>query len=138
MTANADGLRQRLLERYAEVGADAATQLQSALQSAAPLGETGETRRRTSVVVEAGPTPAAPVVTLRADVGTEYASYVEEGTPPHVILPVNASVLRFVVPGVGVVFARVVNHPGTTATRWFATTLRDEFGPAFERAASRS
>lgn len=138
MTANADGLRQRLLERYAEVGADAAVQMQTALQAAAPLGESGETRRRTSVTVESVPTATSPVVSLRAEVDTEYASYVEEGTAPHIILPVNVTVLRFVVPGQGVVFARVVHHPGNAATHWFSTTLRDEFRPAFERAASRT
>lgn len=41
-----------------------------------------------------------------------YASYVEEGTEPHTILPRNASALRFEVGG-KTVFAKSVNHPGT-------------------------
>lgn len=138
MTANADGLRQRLLDRYADIAVDAAEQIQTALRAAAPLGETGETRQRTTVTVEALPTLASPVVSLRADVDTSYASFPEEGTAPHLILPVNARVLRFVVPGVGVVYARGVSHPGNAARPWFAPTLREEFLPAFQRAASRA
>jgi HK97 gp10 family phage protein len=41
-----------------------------------------------------------------------YAIYVEEGTQPHEIVPVNARALRFDVGG-QVVFAMHVNHPGT-------------------------
>lgn len=41
-----------------------------------------------------------------------YAIFVEEGTAPHEILPVNAQALRFEMHG-KVVFAKRVNHPGT-------------------------
>jgi HK97 gp10 family phage protein len=41
-----------------------------------------------------------------------YAIYVEKGTAPHEIRPVNASVLAFEVGG-GVVFTRLVRHLGT-------------------------
>lgn len=41
-----------------------------------------------------------------------YASHVEGGTEPHVILPKNGQFLKFVVNG-RTVFARKVNHPGT-------------------------
>jgi HK97 gp10 family phage protein len=41
-----------------------------------------------------------------------YAVYVEKGTAPHEIRPVNASVLAFEAGG-GVVFTRLVRHPGT-------------------------
>jgi HK97 gp10 family phage protein len=40
-----------------------------------------------------------------------YAVYVEKGTAPHEIRPVNASVLAFEAGG-GVVFTRLVRHPG--------------------------
>ncbi len=41
-----------------------------------------------------------------------YASYIENGTPPHEIRPKRARALRFVMNG-SVVFARSVQHPGT-------------------------
>jgi HK97 gp10 family phage protein len=41
-----------------------------------------------------------------------YAIYVEQGTRPHEIVPVNARALRFEVGG-QVVFAMHCNHPGT-------------------------
>jgi HK97 gp10 family phage protein len=40
-----------------------------------------------------------------------YAVFVEKGTAPHEIRPVNASVLAFEA-GSGVVFTRLVRHPG--------------------------
>lgn len=41
-----------------------------------------------------------------------YASHVEGGTEPHVILPKNGQFLKFNIGG-RTVFARKVNHPGT-------------------------
>ena len=42
-----------------------------------------------------------------------YAPYVELGTPPHIIRPVNAKVLANV--KTGQIFGTVVHHPGTKA-----------------------
>lgn len=42
----------------------------------------------------------------------EHASFIENGTPPHVISANKAKMLRFFVNG-GVMFRRSVNHPGT-------------------------
>ncbi|MCW4048054.1 MAG: hypothetical protein NWE99_10940 [Candidatus Bathyarchaeota archaeon] len=42
-----------------------------------------------------------------------YAVFVEKGTAPHEIRPVNASVLRFETVGGEIVFTRLVRHPGT-------------------------
>jgi HK97 gp10 family phage protein len=42
-----------------------------------------------------------------------YAMYVVKGTRPHVIRPVNASVLAFEAPNGKMVFTRLVRHPGT-------------------------
>ncbi len=44
---------------------------------------------------------------------SSYAIFVEKGTLPHLIRPVNASVLAFEAAGVGMVFTRLVRHPGT-------------------------
>lgn len=42
-----------------------------------------------------------------------YSIFVEEGTRPHEIVPVNAKALRFTVGYGQVVFAKRVSHPGT-------------------------
>jgi len=42
-----------------------------------------------------------------------YAIYVERGTAPHLIRPVNASVLAFEASSGEMVFTRLVRHPGT-------------------------
>lgn len=54
----------------------------------------------------------------------EYAGFVNDGTRPHQIRPKNASVLRFVVGG-RVVYAKVVNHPGTRARPFLDRALRE-------------
>lgn len=58
-------------------------------------------------------------------VGTDrdYAGYVHDGTPPHVIVPVRAKVLRFTTQG-RVVFARRVNHPGTRPNPFLTDAAR--------------
>ncbi|MER7488715.1 hypothetical protein ABTY20_22980 [Streptomyces sp. NPDC126497] len=49
--------------------------------------------------------------------------YVHNGTRRHVIRPRNRQVLRFTVKG-RVVFARVVNHPGTKPNPFMTKALR--------------
>lgn len=56
--------------------------------------------------------------------GAPYASYVEEGTPPHRIKPKHRTALRWPVEG-GFMFARVVDHPGTKATNFLADAAAD-------------
>jgi len=137
MTANADGLRRAFVERANALAADAAGQMQQALENAAPLGQTGETRRRTSVTVVAPGSIASPSVMSEARVDTDYASYVEEGTPPHEIRPRGPWPLRFTIPGSGQVVTVIVHHPGITGTHWFANTLAAEWSPALGRALNR-
>lgn len=62
------------------------------------------------------------IYTVGSDV--EYAAMVNDGTRPHVIRPRRAQVLRFQVGG-RVVFARVVNHPGTRARPFLDRALRE-------------
>lgn len=45
-------------------------------------------------------------------VGADYGYFVEAGTRPHTILPVNKKMLAFKVGG-KLVFARKINHPGS-------------------------
>ena len=62
-------------------------------------------------------------VTVGSDV--EYSGYVNDGTRPHTIRPRRTGgVLRFQVGG-QVVFARVVNHPGTRARPFLDRALRE-------------
>ena len=61
-----------------------------------------------------------------------YAVFVEKGTASHIIRPVNASCLAFQV-GIlgGMVFAKLVHHPGTKPNPFVAKTAletRDEVG----------
>lgn len=61
---------------------------------------------------------------LRVWNSSKIASYIENGTRPHLIRPRRAGgVLRFTARGGGVVFARVVHHPGTKPYRILETAL---------------
>lgn len=53
-------------------------------------------------------------LTFGIGIGAEYWKYVQFGTKPHMIFPVNVSALKFKVGG-KTVFAKSVNHPGTAA-----------------------
>lgn len=53
-----------------------------------------------------------------------YATYVNDGTRPHVIRPRNAQVLRFRVGG-RIVFARKVDHPGTKPNPFLDRALEE-------------
>lgn len=62
---------------------------------------------------------------------TAYASYalaVHQGTAPHVIEPSTRSVLRFPTKAGTIVYARRVNHPGTTAQPWLYQALASVIG----------
>lgn len=54
-----------------------------------------------------------------------YAMYVVEGTKPHIIRPVNASVLAFQGASGKMVFTRLVNHPGTKPNPWMQQAAED-------------
>lgn len=77
---------------------------------------------------------AGSKVTTTAKNTAPHARYVDEGTPPHLIRPRSARVLRFEADG-GVVFARRVQHPGTRPTHWFEKVLRAEWEPALQSVA---
>lgn len=66
-----------------------------------------------------------------------YAVFVEKGTAPHLIRPVNASCLAFQSGMLGgMVFAKLVHHPGTKPNPFVAQTAletRDEVGRISKR-----
>ena len=65
----------------------------------------------------------------------EYASYTDEGTPPHPI--VGNPLLAFVWHG-QLVIVHSVNHPGTKGTRWWSTTMTDRTFGTFLNAAGEA
>lgn len=146
--ANAAGTRE-LVRRFAdEVFGEATSDMENELREAAPLGATGETRRGVSVI-ETGGGDFFAATALSIGKGGDF---VEDGTAPHVILPRNAKVLRFLggsgristaspnqrvaTKGGGVVFAKIVHHPGTPARPWFRPVV-ERWGEFLRRAAAR-
>ena len=98
----------------------AARQVVNRAKALAPV-DTG--RLRASIRIEGRRTLALRTVyTVGSDV--EYAAMVNDGTRPHVIRSRTKQVLRFQVGG-RVVFARVVNHPGTKARPFLDRALRE-------------
>ena len=80
-------------------------------------------RLRASIRMESRRTFTLKTVwTVGSDV--YYAPYVNDGTRPHVIRPKTKQALRFMVGG-RVVFARVVNHPGTRPNPFLDRALRE-------------
>lgn len=64
----------------------------------------------------------------------DYASYTDEGTPPHPI--VGNPLLAFHVDG-DLVIVHSVNHPGTPRTGWWSDLMTDqEYRDALVRAAA--
>ncbi len=61
--------------------------------------------------------------TIRVEANVNYATFVENGTDPHVIRPKNKKVLKFRVGG-RVVYAKIVHHPGTKAVHFMARAVR--------------
>lgn len=80
-------------------------------------------RLRASIRMESRRTFTFKTVwTIGSDV--EYAPYVNDGTRPHVIRPRTKKALRFKV-GNQIVFATVVNHPGTRPNPFLDRALRE-------------
>lgn len=146
--ANADTMRANLLRRGNDVVAEATRLMVDELRLAAPLGETGDTRRGIESVP--GGSEVRPAATIRST--GKGGDFVEAGTRPHVIVPRSGSALRFVGSGGrisqpapnsriatragGVVFVKRVNHPGTPPRPWFRPVV-DRWGEFVARAASR-
>lgn len=67
---------------------------------------------------------------------TRYAAAVHDGSKPHIIRPRRKKVLRFKV-GARIVYARLVNHPGTKAQPWLYNALVRVARPAGFRITRR-
>lgn len=108
----------------AQLERNLSTALRLSGEEAARIAKQTTKFRDRSVVLRNSIEPVGPTgafltgdleVTLSA--GAKHASYVEEGTPPHLIRPKYRKALRWGVEG-GFAFARLVHHPGTRATRF--------------------
>jgi hypothetical protein len=66
-----------------------------------------------------------------------YALFVDQGTRPHTIYPVNATVLRWYGPSGEAVFSRVVHHPGFTG-RFFMSKTKEEMEPVLRQLLLRN
>lgn len=146
--ADASALRERVVTHYGAVFEEATRLMVAELRAVAPEGETGDTRRGIDAVP--GGSPLRPAATVRS-LG-KGGDFVEAGTVPHEIRPRNGQALRFLGGGRrvsqpapssrvatragGVVFAKVVRHPGTPARPWFRPVV-GRFGEFLERAAAR-
>jgi hypothetical protein len=62
-------------------------------------------------------------LTIRVGSDRKYAYWHHEGTRPHIIRARNAKYLRFVNKAGKVVYARSVNHPGTSANRYLTDNI---------------
>ena len=85
---------------------DAANYILSEMEVNVPV-DSGNLRRSLGIRVKSDRIEIGPDAKV-----APYAGYVEFGTAPHTIRPKAGKTLRFTVDG-KVVYARVVNHPGT-------------------------
>jgi hypothetical protein len=101
---------------------DAARVAREVEARAKQLAQVQTGRLRSSIHAEPKFTFRGPTVRVSADVN--YATFVENGTKPHVIRPRNKKALKFKMGG-RTVFAAVVNHPGTKAVHFMAKAVRE-------------
>lgn len=145
--ADASALRARVV-RYGESVVQRTGELmQNELRVAAPLGQTGATVRGVTVEFVGGGTRPGLVAKSTGKGG----DFVESGTRAHIIVPVSAKALRFLAGGRrisqfspnqriatrggGVVYAKVVHHPGTPPRPWFRPVV-ERFAEFLARAAA--
>ena len=122
---NLDHVKQRVIGRTRIAVGRAASVLEADLRRTGPSDQ-GELNQKTTVK------PSGPN-RLTIQVGVEYASFVREGTDPHLILP-HKQYLAFDWPSApgqvrrlpdGRVLAKKVQHPGTDPNPWFDNAVKD-------------
>lgn len=118
--ANFDPMRRELERKARLTGTNTARDWESRLRRTSAV-DTGNMRQRTRVTARTSRTGA----TLNAIVDTPYAHIVRSGQRPHRITPRRAGGVLAFRSGGSLVFARSVNHPGTTGNTWWDDALRD-------------
>jgi hypothetical protein len=121
MLAVKDGARPKLLETMNKVAISMQGYVQSQKLSGQVLNRrTGNLRNSIFERVKDSTTAVSAVT----GTGLSYAKALEDGAAPHVILPVRAKMLSFIVGGRRV-FAKSVNHPGNRAYHYLRDTLTE-------------
>lgn len=85
-------------------------------------GQTGRKPLRDSIVKRIMPTTAGGP-TIRIGTDNPIALIHHEGTRPHIIRPVRAKALVFAGSGGGLVYSKLVHHPGTKPNRFLTDNL---------------
>lgn len=113
--ADLTDIKQRLIGRWQTGYARAGQRLEDELRATSPV-DTGRMQSQTRVF------PRGPL-TLEVVVGTPYASFVRDGTSPHMIEPIPPRrALRWESDG-RVFFRRRVNHPGSQPNAWYRSAV---------------
>jgi len=85
--------------------------MEAAIRAEAPVGKKNGGRLRESITFRKK--TGISGVALEFGSNVPYAKFVEDGTPPHLILPRRATRLRFESRGGDIVYSPYVHHPGT-------------------------
>lgn len=112
--ANADDLRAQLLEKATTAVEQAVEVMVQDLRNEAP-NATGETSQ---AIFSEPITQTTDFISYHVSSPTPQGEWVEDGTAPHLIVPINAKVLHWVGAD-GDVFAASVDHPGMPPRPWF-------------------
>lgn len=116
--ANVSDLRNQAIEKYNACVDLAVGQMVNDLRLSAPYA-TGQTSRE----IYSQPTSSSTEsISYNIAAPTPQGEFVEDGTSPHIIVPVNAKALHFFIQG-DEVFAKKVHHPGMPARPWFRPIL---------------
>lgn len=114
--ADLTAVRNQVRNRATFAVSDSSRRLESTLKATSPR-KTGELQGSTTVRAD------GLVATARAT--ATHASFVREGTRPHVIRPKRGRLLSFYWPVTGrQMFLPRVNHPGTRSNDWWDRGLR--------------
>lgn len=123
--ADVSVLKTQIRNRATFAVREASPRLRQKIQATSPV----ETNR---MKINSQVTPQG--LTARVRIATPYASFVREGTQPHVIRPRTKKMLAFFWPQApagmrrlpdGRVLARSVNHPGTSPNPWYDDALAE-------------
>lgn len=119
MPTDVSALTASILDGSVALCAEAADLMGRDIQLSAPIGETGDLSREWNASTQPSGSGAVSTLTFT----TEYASFVDQGTRPHVIE--GNPLLSFSWGGQQVI-VHSVQHPGTAATNFFSDKAEDE------------
>lgn len=145
MAVDLSDIIQQIETEAARVRDEVAELVLASCKADCPVGQDSPTRReppgglrdslRIENVTDEAPTFGFDIVSDRS-----YAEFTDEvDTSPHLILPVNASVLRFWWEsgphGADIYHYGFTRHPGTQGQRWFMSQNQQRFDDALEQVS---